>query len=162
MKQKLSTRFMAQAALIAALYVVLVFAFAPISFEEIQVRIAEALTILPIYTASAVPGLAIGCLLGNIIGGAPMPDVIFGTMATLIGAVGTRLLKNRKPAIAIIPPIAANMLIIPFVLRYAYEVPLPMPLMMATVGLGEVISCGMLGMLLYKALLPHRSNIFKE
>ena len=91
-----------------------------------------------------------------------MPDVVFGTAATLIGAVGTRLLRNRKPVIAIIPPIAANMVIIPFVLRYAYEVPLPIPLMMVTVGLGEVISCGMLGLLLYKALLPYRNSVFES
>ena len=108
-----------------------------------------------------MPGLAVGCLLGNIIGGAPLPDVVFGSLATLIGAVGTRLLRNSKPAIAVIPPIVANMVIIPFVLRYAYEIPLPIPLMMATVGLGEVISCGMLGLLLYKALLPHRDSVFK-
>ena len=87
---------------------------------------------------------------------------MFGSLATLIGAVGTRLLRKSKPAIAVIPPIAANMVIIPFVLRYAYEIPLPIPLMMVTVGLGEVISCGMLGLLLHKALLPHRSSVFKE
>ena len=162
MTDKRTTRLIAQAAVIAAIYVVLTIVFAPIAFEEIQVRIAEALTILPIYTASAVPGLAVGCLLGNIIGGAPLPDVVFGSLATLIGAAGTRLLRNSKPAIAVIPPIVANMVIIPFVLRYAYEIPLPIPLMMATVGLGEVISCGMLGLLLHKALLPHRSSVFKE
>lgn len=162
MTDKRTTRLMAQAAVIAAIYVVLTIVFAPIAFEEIQVRIAEVLTILPIYTVSAVPGLAIGCLLGNIIGGAPLPDVVFGSLATLIGAAGTRMLRNAKPVIAVIPPIAANMVIIPFVLRYAYEIPLPIPLMMATVGLGEVISCGMLGLLLYKALLPHRSRVFKE
>ena len=161
MTQKISTRFMAQAAIIAATYVVLIIVFAPISFSEIQVRIAEALTILPVYTVAAVPGLVIGCLLGNIIGGAPMPDVVFGTAATLIGAVGTRLLRSRRPVIAIIPPIAANIVIIPFVLRYAYEVPLPIPLMMATVGIGEAISCGMLGLLLHRALQPHRSSVFK-
>lgn len=162
MTQKISVRFMAQAAIIAAVYVVLTIVFAPISFSEIQVRIAEALTVLPVYTTAAVPGLVIGCLLGNIIGGAPMPDVVFGTAATLIGAVGTRLLRNRKPLVAVIPPIAANMVIIPFVLRYAYEVPLPIPLMMATVGLGEAISCGMLGSLLYKALLPYRNSVFES
>ena len=161
MTDKRTTRLIAQAAVIVAIYVVLTIVFAPIAFEEIQVRIAEALTILPIYTASAVPGLAVGCLLGNIIGGAPLPDVVFGSLATLIGAAGTRLLRNSKPAIAVIPPIVANMVIIPFVLRYAYEIPLPIPLMMATVGLGEVISCGMLGLLLYKALLPHRDSVFK-
>ena len=156
------TFIIAQGALIAAAYVALTVAFAPFSFKEIQVRIAEALTILPVFTEAAIPGLAVGCLLANIIGGAVLPDVIFGSLATLIGAVGTRMLRDRKPVLAVIPPVVSNMLIIPFVLRYAYEVLLPIPLMMLTVGIGEAISCGVLGLLLYKALFPHRKNIFKE
>lgn len=157
-----STRSMAQMGMIAAVYVVLTVVFAPISFQEIQVRLSEALTILPVFTVSAVPGLTLGCLAANILGGAPLPDVVFGTLATLIGAVGTRLLRNRKPVVAAMPPIASNMVIIPIILRYAYEVPLPIPLMMATVGLGEAISCGVLGLMLYKALLPHKKQVFKK
>ena len=105
MKQRKYTRFLAQAAVIAAVYVVLTVVFAPFSFSEVQVRISEALTILPVFTAAAVPGLTAGCLLGNIVGGAPLPDVVFGTLATLIGAVGTRMLRSWKPAAAILPPI---------------------------------------------------------
>ena len=161
MKRKISSISLAQGAVIAAAYVALTIIFAPVSFEAIQVRISEALTILPFFTASAVPGLTVGCLLANIVGGATLPDVVFGSLATFIGAVGTRLLRNSKPYIAIIPPIVANTLIIPFVLRYAYGIDLPIPLMMATVGFGEIISCGMLGILLYKALLTHRKEIFK-
>ena len=161
MNHKTSSFLIAQGALIAAAYVVLTIAFAPFSFKEIQVRISEALTILPMFTPTAVPGLAVGCLLANFLGGAPILDVIFGSLATLIGAVGTRLLRNRKPELAIIPPIVANMLIVPFVLRYAYSVPMPIPLMMITVGLGEAISCSIFGLLLYKALFAHRKNIFK-
>ena len=152
----------AQGALIAAAYVVLTVAFAPFSFKEIQVRISEALTILPVFTSAAVPGLTVGCLLANFISGAPVFDVIFGSSATLIGAVGTRMLRKRKPVLAVIPPIVANMLIIPFVLRYAYEIPLPIPLMMVTIGVGEAISCGIFGLLLYKALFAHRKSIFRE
>lgn len=148
--------------MIAAAYVVLTVAFAPFSFKEIQVRISESLTILPIFTPAAVPGLAVGCLLANILGGAVAADVVFGSLATLIGAVGTRMLRDKNPVLAVIPPIIANMLIVPFVLRYAYGVPLPIPLMMGTVGIGEMISCGVLGLLLYKALYPHRKSIFKE
>ena len=135
--------------MIAAAYVVLTVAFAPFSFKEIQVRISESLTILPIFTPAAVPGLAVGCLLANILGGAVAADVVFGSLATLIGAVGTRMLRDKNPVLAVIPPIIANMLIVPFVLRYAYGVPLPIPLMMGTVGIGEMISCGVLGLLLY-------------
>ena len=162
MNHKVSTYFTTQGALIAAAYVALTITFAPFSFKEIQVRISEALTILPVFTPSAVPGLTVGCLLANILGGAEFLDVIFGTLATLIGAVGTRMLRNRKPVLAVIPPIVANMLIIPFVLRYAYDIPLPIPLMMLTIGIGETISCGILGLLLYKVLFAHRKNIFKD
>ena len=162
MDQKHSSLLIAQGAMIAAAYVVLTVAFAPISFKEIQIRISEALTILPLFTTAAVPGLAVGCLLANILGGAALPDIVFGSLATLIGAVGTRLLRNQKPVLAVAPPIVSNMLIVPFVLRYAYGVLLPIPLMMGTVGLGEVISCGILVLLLYKVLYAHRKVIFRD
>ena len=86
MKNK-SVTFLTQAAMIAAIYVVLTMIFAPFSFGEVQVRVAEALTILPIFTPAAIPGLFVGCLIGNITGGAVLPDIIFGSIATLIGAV---------------------------------------------------------------------------
>lgn len=153
---------MAQAAMIAALYVVLTMVFAPFSFREIQVRVSEALTILPAFTPAAIPGLFIGCLLANLLGGAAVPDVIFGSLATLIGAVFTWKLRNKHPLLAPVPPILSNMLIIPFVLRYAYGVPMAIPLMMLTVGFGEVLSCGVLGMLLYYALKKSRKQLFKR
>ena len=162
MNHKKSSFLVVQGAMIAAAYVVLTVAFAPFSFKEIQVRISESLTILPMFTPAAVPGLAVGCLLANILGGTVLADIIFGSLATLIGAVGTRMLRGKNPVLAVIPPIVANMLIVPFVLRYAYGVPLPIPLMMGTIGIGEMISCGVLGLLLYKALYAHRKSIFKE
>lgn len=161
MNYKPSTILFVQGALIAASYVALTIVFAPLSFMEIQVRISEPLTILPVFTAAAVPGLTIGCFLSNILCGAPLPDVIFGSLATLVGAVGTRLLRDRSPVLAVLPPIISNMLVIPFVLHYAYGVPLPIPLLMVAIGIGETISCGALGLLLYKILFPHRKNIFK-
>jgi len=161
MNYKPSTILFVQGALIAASYVALTIVFAPLSFMEFQVRISESLTILPVFTAAAVPGLTIGCFLSNILCGAPLPDVIFGSLATLVGAVGTRLLRNRSPVLAVLPPIISNMLVIPFVLHYAYGVPLPIPLLMVAIGIGETISCGALGLLLYKILFPHRKNIFK-
>jgi uncharacterized membrane protein len=160
--QNKKTAFLTQAAMIAALYVALTYIFAPISFREVQVRIAEALTILPVFTPAAVPGLFVGCLLGNLLGGALIPDVIFGSLATLIGAVFTRKLRSFSPFLAPIPPILSNTLIIPFVLRYAYAIELPIPLMMLTVCLGEVISCGVLGMLLYYALQKRKDYIFRK
>lgn len=148
--------------MIAAVYVVLTFVFAPISFGEIQVRISEALTILPVFTPAAVPGLFVGCLLGNMLSGAYLPDVIFGSLATLLGAIGTRALRNAFPFLAPIPPIIANALIVPFVLRYTYGVALPIPLMMLTVGVGEVISCGGLGLILYFTLGTRLKSIFRD
>lgn len=161
MKNK-STLFLVQAAMIGAVYVVLTVAFAPISFGEVQIRFAEALTILPFFTPAAVPGLFVGCLLANILGGAIVPDIIFGSLATLLGAVGTYLLRKQSRYLAPVPPIVANILIVPFVLRYGYGVDLPIPLMMLTVGAGEVISAGIIGLLLLNVLYKNRKKIFGD
>ena len=154
--------FLTQAAMIAAIYVVLTVMFQAISFGEIQVRIAEALTILPAFTPAAIPGLFIGCIIGNIFGGSILPDIIFGSLATLIGASFTYMLRNQSKYLAPLPPIISNIVIVPFVLRYAYGINLPIALMMLTVGIGEVISCGVLGMIVYSSLAKHRHKIFKQ
>lgn len=153
--------FLVQAAMIAAIYVVLTIIFAPFGFGEIQVRIAEALTILPVFTPAAIPGLFVGCLIGNILGGAILPDIIFGSLATFVGAVFTYLLRNKSKYLAPLPPIISNTIIVPFVLRYAYGINLPIPFMMLTVGVGEIISCGILGIIVYGALHKYRHRIFK-
>ena len=152
--------FLAQAAMIAAIYVVLTYLFAPFSFGQIQVRIAESLTILPLFTPAAIPGLFIGCLIGNILGGAILPDIIFGSLATLIGAVFTYLLRRQNKYLGPVPPIVSNTVIIPFILHYAYGINLPIPVLMLTLGIGEIISCGVLGMILYYALLKYRNVLF--
>ena len=159
MKNK-GTLFMVQAAAIAAVYVVLTTVFAAFSFGEVQVRISEALTILPVFTPTAIPGLFVGCLISNFLGGAILLDVIFGSIATLIGAVFTWKLRNSSKWLAPLPPIVANAIIVPFTLYYGYGVNLPIPFMMLTVGIGEVISCGVLGMILYGALNKYRYAIF--
>ena len=158
--KKSNTAFLSQAAMIAAVYVVLTYVFAPFSFGEIQVRIAEALTILPLFTPAAIPGLFIGCLLGNILGGAILPDIIFGSIATLIGAFGTYMRRNNLPLLAPRPPILANTIVVPLVLRFGYSVNLPIPFMMLTVGIGEILSCGVLGIILYAALRRYKNIIF--
>lgn len=149
-----------QAAMIAAIYVVLTFlanAFGLANYA-VQVRFSEALTILPYFTPAAVPGLAIGCLLANILTGCALPDIIFGTLATLTGAVLTYGLRRFK-WLAPVPPIAANALIIPPVLLYAYGIR-PLWLSFITVTIGEVISCGLLGMILLFALEKYRGRLF--
>lgn len=158
--KKTSTAFLSQAAMIAAVYVVLTYVFAPFSFGEIQVRVAEALTILPLFTPAAVPGLFIGCLTGNILGGAILPDIIFGSTATLLGALFTYQLFRDRPLLAPLPPIIANTLIVPFVLRFGYGMALPISFMMLTVGIGEVLSCGVLGLALYFALRKYKNIVF--
>lgn len=161
MKNK-NVLFMTHAAMIAAIYVVLTYIFAPFSFGEVQIRIAEALTILPVFTPAAIPGLFIGCLIGNILGGAILPDIIFGSLATLIGAIFTYMLRDQHKVLAILPPIISNTIIVPFVLKLGYGVNLPVPFMMLTVGIGEIIGCGVLGLVLYTALSKYRSLIFKS
>ena len=152
--------FMTQAAMIAAIYVVLTYIFAPFSFGDIQVRIAEALTILPIFTPVAIPGLFVGCLIGNILGGAILPDIIFGSIATLIGAFCTYLLRKKSQFICVLPPFISNVLSVPFVLKLGYGINLPIAFLMLTIGIGEVISCGVLGLILYYALRKYRKVIF--
>ena len=147
-------KLVATAGVIAAVYVVLTVIFAAFSFGEVQVRVSEAMTILPYFTPAAIPGLFAGCILANFLGGGIPLDIAFGSIATLIGAVGTWLLCRQKKNkfLAPVPPILANTVIVPFVLRYGYGLNAPIPLMMLTVGIGEVISCGVLGMLLLTAL----------
>ena len=148
MKMK-KTTFITQGAVIAAIYVVLVFVFDYWSFGPIQFRVAEALTILLVFTPAAVPG------------GAVIWDIVFGSLATLIGAVGTYMLR-KHPWAAPLPPILANTVIVPFVLKYAYGTEGMLWYFMLTVGLGEVIVCGVLGSLLRVALKKYRSTLFHE
>ncbi len=152
--------FITQAAAIAAIYVVLTLVFAPISFGQVQVRISEILTILPFFTPAAIPGLFIGCMIANVFGGAIVVDIIFGSIATLLGAVGSYLLRKNKWFVPL-PPIIANTLIVPMVLRYGYGIDLPLVILMASIALGELISCYGGGMLLLTVLQKNRKVIFR-
>ena len=147
MKEKSSrstTLFLAQGAIIAAMYVALTLIFAPISFGAVQVRIAEVLTILPMFTPAAIPGLFIGCLIANGIGGGILLDVIFGSIATLLGAVFGYLLRFNRWLVPI-PAIVSNTIIVPFVLKYGYGIEIPIWLMMIYIAIGEIIGCYVLG-----------------
>ena len=148
-------------AMTAALYVVLTLvanAFGLANYA-IQVRFSEALTILPYFTPAAIPGLFVGCILSNLITGCMPLDVLFGSLATLLGALGTYSLRKRKWA-APIPPIIANTIIVPFVLAYVYHFEGSIPYFMVTVGIGELISCGVLGMILLNVLDKYKDKIF--
>lgn len=152
--------FLAQGAIIAALYVILTMLAAGFDLASgaIQVRFSECLTIMPFFTVAGIPGVTVGCLLANILIGSSPFDVVFGTLATLIGAVGTYLLgKNRF--LCTIPPVLSNMIIIPFVLKYAYGIEGSLLFFALTVGAGEVITCVIFGQILISALLPLRGKL---
>ena len=165
--KKSNTQMITMGAAIAALYVVLTLianAFGLANYA-IQVRFSEALTILPYFTPVAIPGLFAGCILSNILTGAMPLDVVFGSLATLIGAVVTYYFGKKMPNLkwlAPIPPIVANTIVVPFVLAYVYKFEGSIPYFMLTVGIGEVISCGILGMILLKAIDKRGPIIFKD
>lgn len=162
-----------QAAMIAAIYVVLTYLtnLLHLASGVIQVRISEALCILPFFTPAAIPGLFLGCLISNLLTGCIVWDVVFGSLATLLGALGTRYFSGAgrkkdgtaakvRRLLALLSPIAANTVIVPLVLYYAYGFPGSIPYFMLTVGAGEVISCGILGFLLLKVLERYQKYIF--
>ncbi len=154
-------KFICHAAIIAAIYVVLTYLAAAMGLanKAIQVRFSEALCVLPYFTPAAVPGVTVGCLLANFLTGCEPLDILFGTLATLIGAVLARLLRKYKWLVPL-PSVLSNMAIIPPVLMFVYHVPDAYPLLLFTVGLGEVISIYGLGMLLLFAL-KKRKGIFE-
>ncbi|MBQ7661723.1 MAG: QueT transporter family protein [Clostridia bacterium] len=145
----MSIKSITRAAAVAALYVVLTLLTNAVGLASgvIQVRLSEALCILPMFTPAAIPGLFIGCILANLLTGAVVWDIVFGSLATLIGAIGTYFLKKQK-WLAPLPPVLANAIIVPLVLRFAYAVPDAILFMILTVGAGEIISIYGVGMLL--------------
>lgn len=155
--------FLAQGAIIAAMYVALTIIFAPISFGAVQVRVAEVLTILPLFTPAAIPGLFIGCIIANGIGGGIILDVVFGSLATLIGAAGGYLLRFNRWLVPI-PAIVSNSVIVPFVLKYGYGIDIPIWLMVIYIAIGEIVGCYILGELFASLLLKRKElrNVFKN
>lgn len=163
--------FITQAALIAAVYVVLTYVSAEFNLASgsVQMRLSEALCILPFFTPAAIPGLWAGCLVANLLTGSLIWDIIFGSLATLIGAVGTYLLRRHK-FLCTLPPVIANTLIVPAVLIYAYGIPevvfrgvnVTYWFTAFTVGLGEVVTICIIGFILLNALYRYRYGIFRN
>ena len=160
MKQR-KTQFLTEAAIIAAIYTVLVFIFQWSSFGPVQFRIAEALTILPYFTPAAIPGVTIGCFLSAVFAGADVLDMVFGSLATLVAALLSYSLRRYKYLVPI-PPIVVNALVIPWVLKAAYGEAQPIPLMMLSIGISQLLAAGVLGMILLLALERIRYIIFKN
>ena len=154
------------AAMVAALYVLFTWlaSVLGLSSQPIQLRFSEALCILPYFTPAAIPGLFIGCLLANLLTNAVIWDIVFGSLATLLGAIGTYLLRRCK-WLTPLPPIVANTIIIPFVIAYSTLAPeaITAPLLLgyaATISIGEILSCGVLGLLLLQTLEKYRRTLF--
>ncbi len=157
MKRKNSALFLTRGAAIATIYVILTYLSHVFGLASgvIQLRLSEALCVLPAFLSEAIPGLTLGCLISNLVTGCAPWDVVFGTLATLLGAIGARIfarLANKKKQLAFLiplPTVISNTLIIPFVLRYAYGAPSALAFMILTVGIGELLSALVLGNLLY-------------
>ena len=159
---KNNTLYLTQASLIAALYVMLTIIsnFAGLASGVIQLRLSEMLTILPVFTPAAIPGLAVGCAVANRATGCALWDVAFGTLATTLGALGTYYIGRKFPYAGPAFPIAANALIVPKVLQVVYGAEGTYWYFMLTVGIGEILSCGVLGIILYRVL--RKTKIFEE
>ena len=156
--------FLTQAAMIAALYVVLTFIANTLGLASgaIQIRLSEALAILPFFTPAAIPGLYIGCLLSNLLVGGCLLDILIGSLATLLGAMGAYAVRRWKWLVPI-PNIIANIILVPFVLTspYGYGLTDAWWYLVVTVGAGEIISSGILGMFLLFALKKKAARIFR-
>jgi uncharacterized membrane protein len=152
MSTSLNTKFIAQTGIIAALYAVITISLAPISYGPIQVRVSEALTVLPYITPSAIPGLFLGCLVANIYGGLGLADILGGSLCTLIAAVLTYLLsKSRKPILAPLPPMVINALGVSLYLHLLFK--LPYWITVLYIAVGEFLACFALGYPLLKIIL---------
>ena len=160
MKNREKIRNIAVGAVIAALYVVLTYLANMLGLASgvIQVRLSEILTVMPVFTFSAVPGLFVGCLIANVLTGCALWDVVFGSIATLLGAIGTYLLREYK-LLAVLPPILANAIVVPLVLLFVYNLDGTYFYFFVTVGIGEVISCGVFGTILLKSLEKSRFKL---
>lgn len=147
-------------AAIAALYVVLTWLSAALRLDSgvVQFRISEALCILGVFTPAAIPGMTVGCLFSNLIFSGNAYDMLFGSLATLIGMLGVYLLR-RLPYLAPLPYVLSNAIIIPLVLQYAYGVPDAFWFLMLTVGAGEIVCALGGGIVLCLAL--KRTRVFR-
>lgn len=155
-----SVQWIAAGGLTAGAYIVLTLVShaAGLASGPVQIRLSEALAVLPAFTPAAIPGLTIGCLCANLITGCALPDVVFGSLATLAGAVGTRLLARHR-VLCLIPPVAANVLVLPIVLMRVYGVETAWPLLALMIFAGEAVSCGMLGYLVYGQLEKNKGRL---
>ncbi len=155
----MKTKYLVHGAVIAAVYTALTLLLMPLSYGVMQVRVSEALTVLPALTPAAIPGLFIGCFVANMLGPNGMIDIILGSSATLLAAFASYKLRNR-PLLVPLPPVLANGLIIGPMLYYVYAVPVPLWACILWVALGEAIACYGIGLPLLK-YMSKRKSIFR-
>lgn len=146
-----------RAAVIAALYAALTLLLAPISYGAMQVRVSEGLTLLPMLFPEAAPALFVGCLLANLLGGSALPDIVLGSLTTLVAALLTRRLRGDR-ILAALPPVVLNGLIVGALVHLLYTPEIPMALCMLYVAVGEAIACYVVGFLVLAAVrrVPER------
>ena len=167
-----SVRRLVRCAVIAAVYVVVCLVLAPFSYGAVQVRVAEALCLLPVFGAEYIVGVTLGCFLANLLG-STVVDVVFGTLATLLACLVTYKLRDiRVKGLAIpasLPPVVFNMIIVgAFEITFFFSDDAPTAMLAVfnavTVGIGELISCTILGVALVKLIESNAglNKIFTE
>lgn len=164
---KLTTKSITKIAVIAAIYAAMTLmpGLNALAYKEIQFRVSEVMTVLPIFTPLAIPGLTIGCLLSNIISPIGAPDMVFGTLASFLAALCSYLLRNKPKALAVLPAVISNGLIVGWMITFFYAHPSTgfmtvMLFNMLTVAAGEAAVCYILGLPFAIYINKHR-NIFK-
>jgi len=159
--KKMAARDLARGAIIAAVYALLTIFLAPISSGLIQCRVSEAMSVLPYFTFSAVPGLFVGCALANLLMGASAYDVVFGSLATLLAAYITYLMRNRvSKYLAPLPSVVVNALVVGALLTYVYGVGVSYWVAAGYVAIGQAIACFGIGLPLMKLLERFRDKLF--
>ena len=161
MINKIDSQIIARNSVFMAAYIALCIIFQPISYGEVQVRIAEALCILPIFDKYSVYSITLACMISNLIGGGNLVDIIFGSLATFVGLFAIRFIKSNNFFLKMLPTIISNAIIIPFVLRYGYGLTnMPIYLSAMWIALGEIISIYIIGYIFYQAIM--KTNIYNK
>lgn len=161
---KRNTIYISHASIIAALYVILTFISSLFGLDKgiIQFRISEALCVLPALTSAAIPGLFAGCLLAGLLCGSVPLDIVFGSLATLLGAILGRTVGRKIKWLTPLPTVAANTLIIPLVLKYAYDLSGAYPYFALTVFIGEFVCGWIAGLILLYSLPKKLTELIKS
>ena len=162
MERPSKTRFICETAVIAAIYAVVTLLLAPFGFLQFQVRVSEAMCVLPFFTPAAVPGLLIGCLIANLFGSGTLGlmDIIVGSLATLLAAFVTWKLRGRSKWLLPLPSVLANAFLVSWTLSVMLGLPYWMNVL--TVGIGQAIACYAIGMPLWFLLKRYQKNIFQR